>query len=520
MNETAAREVLLLQAFESVVPPSANWGADDRAWATRLAVQDGADGAPDAEEAFLVRRTRHALQRLLPREPVLARWWARRFWQPRWVAVAAIAGALFGLLADGIGSSQRINLLAPPVWTVVVWNGVVYAVLIVGAVRRALSRRLPARPGGLVRLIERLMRFGRGVPVVSADRGGEAGSAAALRRFGTHWWWTSAPLSACRAATLLHAGAAALGLGLIAGLYVRGLVLDYRADWESTFLSATSVHRALSTLLAPAQSLSGIDLPDTAGLAALRAVHGADSPGAPAAPWIHLYALTLVLAVVVPRLLLAAGSAWRARRLAARFPLPLTDPYFQRLLRQRSGDLARLFVWPYARAPAPQSIAGLRRVVAEALGDSATCELAETTPFGGEDDVDRLTAPRPAPAATLQLALFDLTATPEAEHHGAFVRALASGAPAGASTVVCVDEAAFRQRFGTTGRRLAERRDAWRRLAESLDTVALIADLAAADPAVAAADLQSAMAQPVSVPGLLWPAPGQAGWRRRSPTSR
>ncbi len=508
MNEASAREVLLLQAFESVVPPTAHWGAEDKAWATRLAIEDRPAGDRADTSDFLARRARHAMQRLLPRQPALGRWLARRLWRPGWVAAAVAVGGLFGIVADSIGSGQRINLLAPPVWTVLAWNSVVYAFLLAEALRRAVFvRRSARRTGRLVRLTERLMRIGARLPV--PDAAGEApntravagGSAtgALLRSFGARWLQASAPLSALRAATLLHAGAAALGAGLIAGLYARGLVLDYRAAWESTFLSAEGVHGLLTLLLAPASGLSGIGLPDVAGLDALRAVHGGASPGAPAAPWIHLYAVTLGLSVVLPRTLLAAGSAWLARRRAADFALPLTEPYFQRLLHQCSGERARVQVWPYARTPGPRAVAGLQRVLVEVLGDGSSCELAETTAFGGEDEPTTAALLRrlPASTATLLVALFDLVATPEDEQHGAFVRALAAHAPAGSATILWIDEAAFRQRFGSSGPRLAERRAAWARLAQVLGSVAVITDLEALETSTAAAALQTALARPV-----------------------
>ena len=53
-------------------------------------------------------------------------------------------------------------------------------------------------------------------------------------------------------------------------------------------------------------------LPDVAALQALRLAATAPA-GASAAPWIHLYALQLLLLVVLPRWLLALWAGWRAR---------------------------------------------------------------------------------------------------------------------------------------------------------------------------------------------------------------
>ena len=191
------------------------------------------------------------MQRLGPREPAAARWLARRLWAWRWVGGVALAGVVLGVLADSIGSGQRINLLAPPLWAVLAWNAVVYLLLLGHALARSFMR--PARGGALLRLTERALRLGRRLPGAADKRAVASGSGPALQAFAAQWWRVSAPLSAARAATLLHAAAAALALGLIAGLYLRGLALDYRVGWESTFLSAGAAHAAVTTLLAPAR---------------------------------------------------------------------------------------------------------------------------------------------------------------------------------------------------------------------------------------------------------------------------
>ena len=508
MNEDSARQVTLLQAFETAQPASPNWTDDDRAWASRLALQEGSADAP----TFIARRAQHAMRRLLPREPGAAKWLARRSWQWRWVGWAVLAGVSIGVLADSIGSSQRINLLAPPLWALLVWNAVVYLLLLGHGLAGLLMRK--TRPGSLVRLTQRVLRFGRGLAAsgnaTASASASASGSAPALRRFANLWLRCSAPLSAARAATLLHAAAAALALGLIAGLYLRGLVLDYRAAWQSTFLSAASAHAFLAVVLAPAVALSGIPLPDAAGFEALRSApgsapgselgsavgsaFGSAAPGASAAPWIHLMALTLLGFVVLPRGGLALAGAGRARWLARHVELPPGDAYFRRLTNQLSGNTAQVVVLPYASTPSPQAALGLRALLAPVLGAGLQLQIAPTTAFGAEDSA----AAPIAPGTTLVIALFDLTATPEADSQGRFVQQLAARAPAGAATLVLIDEAAFKLRFRDDAQRLAQRRDAWRGFAEGLGSVPVFGDLAAPDPAAGMESLQPALRSPVS----------------------
>jgi hypothetical protein len=314
-----------------------------------------------------------------------------------------------------------------------------------------------------------------------------------MHRFAELWTVRSAGLLLLRAETVLHVGAAALALGLIAGLYARGLVLDYRAAWQSTFLSPEAAHALVSYVLAPASQLSGIGLPDVAGFAAIRAVPGDPAAGAPAAPWIHLLALTLGLYVVLPRLLLALFSSARAGARTSRFALSLDEPYFQRLLRLQRGGAAQVQVWPYAMTPSPQAVLGLRAVLAESFGSRVALQIADAIAFGSEDD----TPPMPAANTSHAIAWFDLNATPEMESHGRFLQRLAQALAPGAGAVVLVDETAFKRRFAAMPERLAQRRDAWRLFCEPLGTLPVFADLEADDPALVDPALQAAMSRPV-----------------------
>lgn len=433
-NEADCAEVLLLRAIETT--PHPGWSAEDAAWASRVAREEVGDEAEDS--AFLLARARAAWQRLGPHEPALARW--RRWAHPRHGAVLAGLAAvalLFGLLADPVGRTQRIDLLAPPVWAVVAWNLAVYAALALGMLFHG------GRPGRLRRAVARWRQRGPGAA------GGSFG------RFAADWWPRTAPLNAARITLALHLAAALLALGLVGGLYLRGLVLDYRVGWQSTFLGAPTVHALLSVALAPALALSGQTLPDAAGIAALRDP-GADIAAASAAPWIHLLALTLGLWVIAPRLLLAGLSAAQARRRRRALTLPLDEPYFRRLLAGRRAQPLRLRLVPYAHAPGADAVDALRMMLTEPFGTSAVLHVEPMVAFGGEDGF----APPPTDGAR-SIALFDLGATPEEENQGRFVARLAAAGPVG----VWVDEAGFRARFGEQSARLPARREAWAALA-------------------------------------------------------
>ncbi len=474
MEEAAAGEVLLLRAYEHT--GFAPWTEADRAWASRAALSAVGSEAPG--EQFLAARAQLALRRLEPLDPPLARWRALRPRRIEGLLVVMALGFAAGLLFDRIGSAQRINLLAPPVWALIAWNLAVYGWLGVQALFA------PASAGRLRQaVVARLQRWrARGLE-------GEGGSTAVWKAFAADWALHGLPLNTARVALALHLGAAALALGVLAGMYLRGLVLDYRVGWESTFLDAATVRSLLSTLLAPASAASGLTVPDVAGVQALRVPAGA-APTASAAPWIHLYAWQLVLLVVLPRIALACWAAWRAHRLQRRWPLSLQEPYFQRLLWQQRGGRTPVQVWPHAHTPDAAALAALKALFTRVFGDGLQWRVAPTVAYGAEDQPGALPA-----AGTLRVALFDLGATPEAESQGRLMRTLALPA------LMLVDEGAFAQRFGAASPRRAERRGAWSALGTSLGIAVLFVDLRAADMDEAEAALQAALTP--AVPGAL-----------------
>jgi hypothetical protein len=249
------------------------------------------------------------------------------------------------------------------------------------------------------------------------------------------------------------------------------------------------VHAILHAVLGPASALTGIALPDVDGTAGLRFSAGG---GVIAASWLHLYAVTAGLAVVLPRVLLALGDRWLEARRTRRFPLALDEPYYRALLRTLREEPVLARIVPYNAQLSPQATLNLNSLFTRSLGAKTTVSVAPPTAFGAEDDID----PRQMVGdATVLAALFALTATPEAENHGAFVDRLRAAAPA-SRLVLLVDESAFRQQFGATPR-LDERRALWRAFAAERGLPAACVDLEQPDPG-AARLLQAALEAPAS----------------------
>jgi hypothetical protein len=474
MEGSRLRTVLLVRSVEEADPDGVLVPPAERAAATRAALREAPDLVPSlaaddprpALERFLEVRARAVLARLAPRHPVLATLGAgseRVAWAGR--AVVALAFA-FGAALSALDGRHRIDLLAFPLVGLIAWNLLVYGAIGVAA----LSRRPRSGAAGRAYLglvARRLARRGRRAEPFDAPLG------RALGTFAGEWPVLARPWLAARAERLFHVAALALALGLVAGLYWRGLTLEYRAGWESTFLGPAGVRRWLELLYGPAAFATGLRLPaDDAAVAGLAWRAG----GVPAAPWIHLLAATAVLWIVVPRALLAAFAgvrAWRSAR-ATRLP-PAALAYARELLAGEGVALGgrRVVAVPYACTP--PSDGALARLLEAADGAGVRVDVAPTVPYGEESAF--LAAWQPPPGVEA-VAVFDLAATPESENHGVLLSGLRDRRPRGtrARPRAVIDGRAYARRLGPElTARVAERARLWSAFCADHGVEALVA---------------------------------------------
>jgi hypothetical protein len=472
VEENAALDIAAVRAVESAPASPDIWTDADRAWASRAAAEIVGEGS--SAEAFLTARARLALDRIAERRAPYPRMVRALRWRP-WVG-AVIVGAAFlsGIALDQVGGAQKINLLAPPFFFLLVWNLVVYALLGIGFVVR--YGEAPAA-GPLRRIVTRLAA---GRP---ASRRREW--VAIVAEFGERWSRQSARLYGARAARVLHVAAAALAIGLICGLYARGIALEYRATWESTFLDAGTVHRLLAATLAPGAAITGMPVP---GIAEIEAIRSPASENA--GRWLHLIAASVALVVVGPRLLLALWAWLLERHRARHMSLALDEPYFARLLRGFRGGPASVRVVPYSYALPPAESSGLERIVRRVFGANASLTVQAPIAYGAEE---ALQGGAEAAGSTEVIVLFNAAATPEREAHGAFLDLLGRHAARGGALVALVDESALRERWGDDPARLRERRAAWNALCEDRRIPCAFAALRETDPGDAAIELERAV---------------------------
>lgn len=496
MRQDELRSILLVKAIEeadragTLIPPA------DRAAAAREARRSAGDAAApleviehgtlsDAAQRMASARTQILLGKIVARHPFVETV-LDLAGGPAWVGWILVAlGVFSGFALSVLDGTRRINVLVVTflLLLMVLWNLAIYVAIAAGWIRSRSTTKPPRRW-----LPEMLARFGMGqVSRLVAKSGAfNAPLAEALGRFTKEWFEVARPLLVARAVRVFHLAAAAIGIGLIAGLYLRGIAFDYQAGWESTFLDAPGAHALLSIGYGPASLVTGIPIPDAAQLEAIRWKNG--SGGVRAAPWIHLLAASVAIFVVLPRLALALLATAFISGWSRRAPLPSAlNAYFRTAFGALGGVIGRglVTVIPYAYEPSAASRAGLRALLPLTLGGDLTLDARAPVRYGEEDEF--LQGLGGAGKLDAVVLLLNLSATPEAESHGAMIAGvrdwLAATQPH-AELLVLVDEGAYAERMDVEGgaqARMPERRRAWEEFVAAHGLAARIVNLRAAE---------------------------------------
>src|SRR3569833_21254 len=485
MNPRELRTVLLIHSIEETdrggeVIPLAD-RADASRWVLRESgklteAQPVATRAPQSQ-AFLIKRSGRLLDRLRLRSPAVMHVLALAgglTWLGRFLLVAALT---VGVSLSALDGSRRINILAFPLIGLILWNLFVYVALLLTWIRT--RGRAPAGfwfahfyERWIAARIESLMRHSTryNVPLTTG-----------LRRFAAEWGSLAQPMLFLRAKRLMHFAAALMAIGLIVGLYIRGIALRYEAGWESTFLGPQSAYALIALLYEPASLLSGISIGTPGEINELRWT--ATGGGGEAATWIHLIAITAVLYIVLPRLLAAIATTFGLWRLARRIALPATLLGYTRALligvgSGTAGETAS--VVPYAYEPKGPSIAGLESLLGATLGANLKIKVADPVMNG---DVETVAIRLAAFFGTWHVILMTLASTPEDENHGAFLKAWRDWLAKNATTaplLIVIDEGPYAARMRgepTLEQRVEERRKLWRDFVAGYCLRAVFADL-------------------------------------------
>ena len=336
MDEPTARRLVLAYAIETADTQGKLLTEQERTQIDREARQaagvGGEDAEPIAPEHFLDVRARRVLGAIGGRHPALFALQEPRSWQ-RWLLwLAPAAAVVLGVLTDVIANPHRVDLVSLPLLGLVAWNLAIYLLLIGG---RLFAGGAAHRP-----LLAGLGRWTDGERAMRRGSGNLRANVTAL--FHLRWYAVTEALHVQRIKRVMHLSAAAWAVGVALSLLARGLVVEYRVGWESTFLDAQQVHAILSALRLPALLLFPFQPFSVQEVAALQFSQGGGAVAG--ARWVYMYVALLLVLVVVPRLVLAAMARWQEWGLARNLALDVSEPYFRRLLSLLSSDRVELCV--------------------------------------------------------------------------------------------------------------------------------------------------------------------------------
>lgn len=445
------REILLVRAFEEADPE----GRLLPLAARKRASKEARDSEPSGLEQIASRAERlgkllrekfsvlELMQRAAPSATALS-------------PVLCLVAFAIGVSLNALGPSAEINVLSFPLLFVIAWNLVVYVVLAADRFRApSTGSRLRTPLGSLFAWISSPERAWCRL---TAGFEHEKNVTDAVHRFARSWWIVGRPLHRARIERSFHAASALVALGTVLGMYVRGLALSYELTWESTFLDHEAVQALVSTVLWPADQILGLGTRLNAA-----------GEGSPAAPWIHLYAVTAALFVIGPRLVLLMFATRRARLLEGCFHLDVArDGYYLHLLASDRGQGIHASIHSYSYSPSKLAEEGLQALLLDVFGNRARLDFKGTLEYGTEwGEHGSSAAPK---GADCSVFMFNAAQSPEQEVHGHFLEgahaALDKGDSA-ARVLVLVDETRYRARMGSGEdgvRRTQERQRAWSRL--------------------------------------------------------
>ena len=478
MDERTVRQIVLVRAIETADRDYAILSEDDRRVAghsarERLAsaASDPASAAQPAPVRYLGIRAELLFNRVLRRHPAI-----EKLIDPvPHLALAALllpaVAFIIGVAVDRIAEPHRVDLLSAPLLGILAWNLIVYLGMLAWSLLP--NRR---RSGALAEWLQAgSNRLTHNLP---------DGLHAALLLFSIEWRRMRSALDAARIGRMLHLSAALFATGATLSLYLRGFLTQYAAGWESTFLDSTQLQAILSLVFAPARVIFHLQPFSLADIEALRFTPGGTLAAIDSgARWVHLYAATLLLLVILPRLLLAGLAHWRARGLQKDFPLSLAQPYFSQLISQLGGAGGVMQILPYSFTLDAARNQALTQIAGMLLGERARVIVAASAEYGSEAASVGEAPPPPGDDFAITAVLFNLTATPETQNHGAFLDCeLRQTRAVGRQLLVLLDESGYRVRLGEQAggeARVTERVALWQSFCKQYELQATVVDLLA-----------------------------------------
>jgi hypothetical protein len=326
-------------------------------------------GVPEEETDWVQKRARY-LFRKLPASwqevPNIFRF------SREWLALLCLGVFFLGIGLNSIGVRDNIHVMYNPVVFLLMWNMLVYCLVLVQYLilfqRKDTKGVLPS-PEQLIKkdrlsplkiqkeiatesksLFSGRMTFGvhviqklfvkffkevfflyyRFFEQKKKSLHGRAADIKVVRRYWNHWWNVGQAILLARLQYVIHCSAIFLVLGALVGIYMRGLFFEYTVVWKSTFIHDQGIILLLLNGIFGLPSL----LLNGSFLTASHVAPLMGPQGVPAAPWIHLFAVSVFFFVVIPRAVLLIVAARSASTLSHKVTIHPGEEYYARYIQE------------------------------------------------------------------------------------------------------------------------------------------------------------------------------------------
>ena len=315
VKASQASEVLLLQAIELVDEEGEILSFAERRQANAALEGEGAGSPLEAQSAraeVLIPHVRHRASWL---------WQVTRsfsFFSWKFTLACGFLAALLGASVQGLGAGKTFHVLSAPLLSLLLWNTLSLGFLLLGPFlfhRIFTPRQQKTESSWGKKTLASLLWLRRkwyDFRKPSSRTLVHQVSIRALQVYWKEWPQHAGRLLQAQCTRTLHFVTISFGLSVLAVAYASGLTKAYMATQESTFLTNDQINGVLQVLFIPSQWILG-PLPSTKANAA--GLLG------PAAPWIHHYAVTVALLVLLPRVALFLWTSLKSLVLSARLPI-------------------------------------------------------------------------------------------------------------------------------------------------------------------------------------------------------
>lgn len=462
LTEFQAREITLVRVLETR-DNAGLWTADDAKEATRETMELLGAKAPFDQfvarraECFLSKIGKHSANSTINLK--VPRW-------PIFVArLLVVVAMVIGFIIDHLASDQRVNIVEFPLVGLILWNLLIF----LGIFVRWLAALVPSghKRGGVLTEMPGKWHLWEGMtaPNGSANQ--------RIYRFREEWISLSARLNQVRLELFFHMAAMSFTFGTLGSLYVRGFFKEYRAGWESTFFSADSIHAIASFVLTPGAIILNMQIPDVQHIATLRFP---ESSGEIARDWIHLYAASILVWIIIPRALLAIANGYSRWRLQRSFPLPITGTYFNTLRAIRRDGKAVALAIPFRYELTQQINSNLSKLLQHIYGLTVDVSIQHPVLMG--DDTSDWKAALGSDEHIAVFVIFNLTATAEPDTHGRLMKQVQKDVSGRTSIIPIVDTSCYADR---DIERFRQRCNQWRSVLNEVRCKPLFLDLSKPD---------------------------------------